>query len=335
MTESKAFKALVVNETEEKTFVRGVETRTLADLPDGEVTVKVHYSSLNYKDVLSATGNRGVTRKYPHTPGIDASGVVAESTAPAFKPGDEVIVTSYDLGMNTPGGYGEYIRVPEGWVVPLPQNLSLREAMIYGTAGFTAALSVWRMIDNGVQPEHGDVLVSGATGGVGSIAVSILAKGGYDVVAVNGVVDESDYLKEIGAKEVISIEDATDTSGRPMLRSRWAGAIDTVGGEILATTIKTVNPNGTVTCCGNVASPDLPLNVFPFILRGVTLVGIDSQNCPMPIRTQIWEKIASDWKIDWLEKLTTEAPFSELDAKIDLMLQGKHKGRTIINITGE
>ena len=332
MTESNVFKALVVNETEKNTFVRGIETRTLDDLPEGDVTVKVHYSSLNYKDVLSATGNRGVTRKYPHTPGIDASGVVAESTAPAFQPGDEVIVTSYDLGMNTPGGYGEYIRVPSGWVVPRPVGLSLREAMIYGTAGFTAALSVWRMIGNGVEPDQGEILVSGATGGVGSIAVSILAKSGYTVVAVNGVVDESDYLKEIGAKEVIRIEDATDTSGRPMLRGRWAGAIDTVGGEILATTIKTANPNGTVTCCGNVASPDLPLNVFPFILRGVTLIGIDSQNCPMPIRTRIWQKIASDWKIDWLEKLTTEAPFSDLDAKIELMLQGKHKGRTIINM---
>ena len=333
MTRPETFKALVVTETEDKQFNRQISTRTIDDLPDGDVIVQVHYSSLNYKDVLSATGNRGVTRKYPHTPGIDASGVVVESADPAFKSGDEVIVTSYDLGMNTAGGYGQYIRVPAGWVVPLPAGLSLREAMIYGTAGFTAALSVWRMVGNGVQPEQGDVLVSGATGGVGSIAVSILAKSGYRVVAVNGVVDETDYLKEIGAKEVISIDEATDTSGRPMLKSRWAGGIDTVGGDILASTIKAVQPNGTVTCCGNVASPDLPLNVFPFILRGVTLIGIDSQNCPMPIRTQIWEKIASNWKIDWLEKLTTEAPFAALDEKIELMRQGKHKGRTIINLS--
>ena len=332
MTHPNAFKALVVSETEDKHFTRRIETRSIDDLPAGEVTVEVRLSSLNYKDVLSATGNRGVTRNYPHTPGIDASGVVVESATDAFKPGDEVIVTSYDLGMNTAGGFGQYIRVPAGWVVPLPADLTLREAMIYGTAGFTAALSVWRMTTNGVQPADGDVLVSGATGGVGSIAVSILAKSGYRVAAVNGVVDESDYLRDIGAQEVISIEDATDTSGRPLLKSRWAGSIDTVGGEMLATTIKTVNPNGTVTCCGNVASHDLPLNVYPFILRGVTLIGIDSQNCPMPIRTQIWEKIASDWKIEWLEKLTTEAPFSALDEKIELMRQGKHKGRTIINI---
>ena len=334
MTRPNEFQALVVTETGEKQFTRRIETKRIDDLPEGDVIVKVHYSSLNYKDFLSATGNRGVTRNYPHTPGIDASGVVVESSASAFAPGDEVIVTSYDLGMNTAGGYGEYIRVPSGWVVPLPSGLTLREAMIYGTAGFTAALSVWRMIENGVQPEHGDILVSGATGGVGSIAVSILAQSGYGVVAVNGVVDESEYLKEIGARDVISIEDATDTSGRPMLKSRWAGSIDTVGGDILATTIKTVNPNGTVTCCGNVASHELPLNVYPFILRGVTLVGIDSQNCPMPIRAQTWDKLASDWKIDWLAKLTTEAPFADLDAKIELMGQGKHKGRTIINIAG-
>ncbi len=335
MTSPNEFKALVVSETGEKVFSRRVETKTIDDLPQGDVVVQVQYSSLNYKDILSATGNRGVTRNYPHTPGIDASGVVVESADPAFQPGEKVIVTSYDLGMNTAGGFGQYIRVPAGWVVPLPEGLSLREAMIFGTAGFTAALSVWRMIANGVKPEHGDVLVSGATGGVGSIAVSILAKSGYTVAAVNGIVDESDYLREIGAKDIISIEDATDTSGRPMLKSRWGGAIDTVGGEILASAIKAVNPNGTVTCCGNVASPDLPLNVFPFILRGVTLIGIDSQNCPMPIRTQIWDKIAADWKIGWLEKITTEAPFSELDAKIELMLQGKHRGRTIINIAGD
>ncbi len=334
MARPNEFKALIVTETEEKQFTRRIETKAIDDLPDGDVIVKVHYSSLNYKDFLSATGNRGVTRNYPHTPGIDASGVVVESSASAFAAGDEVIVTSYDLGMNTAGGYGEYIRVPSGWVVPLPSGLTLREAMIYGTAGFTAALSVWRMIDNGVKPEHGDILVSGATGGVGSIAVSILAKSGYGVVAVNGVVDESEYLKEIGAREVISIEEATDTSGRPMLKSRWGGSIDTVGGDILATSIKTVNPNGTVTCCGNVASHELPLNVYPFILRGVTLIGIDSQNCPMPIRAPTWEKLASDWKIDWLEKLTTEAPFADLNAKIELMGQGKHKGRTIINIAG-
>ena len=332
MTRPNEFKALVITESEDHQFLRSVAKKTIEDLPEGDVIVQVKYSSLNYKDVLSATGNRGVTRNYPHTPGIDAAGIVAESADNNFKPGDEVIVTSYDLGMNTAGGFGQYIRVPAGWVVPLPAGLTLREAMVYGTAGFTAALSVYQMIDSGIAPEDGTILVSGATGGVGSIAVSILSKSGYTVAAVNGIVDEAAYLKQLGAGEVISIEEATDTSGRPMLKSRWAGGIDTVGGDILATTIKSVAPNGAVTCCGNVASPDLPLNVFPFILRGARLIGIDSQNCPMPLRQKIWQKIASDWKIDWLETLTTEAPFADLDNRIEWMLQGKHKGRTIIRM---
>jgi putative YhdH/YhfP family quinone oxidoreductase len=333
MTLPDTFQALVVSETDEKRFVRSIQEKAISDLPEGEVLVRVHYSSLNYKDVLSATGNRGVTRRYPHTPGIDASGVVARSSDPAFRPGDEVIVTSYDLGMNTAGGFGQYIRVPAGWVVPRPEGLSLREAMIFGTAGFTAGLSVHLMMDAGVRPGDGEVLVSGATGGVGSIAVSILAKLGFTVAAVNGVVDEAEYLMRIGVKEVIDIDAATDTSGRPLLRARWAGGIDTLGGDILATTIKTTRPWGAVTCCGNVASPDLPINVFPFILRGVKLIGIDSQNCPMSIRREIWGKLASAWKIGSLDAITTEAPFAQLDGKIELMLQGKHLGRTIIDMS--
>jgi len=209
------------------------------------------------------------------------------------------------------------------------------EAMVYGTAGFTGALSVWNMIESGVAPDDGDILVSGATGGVGSIAVSILSKIGYSVTAVNGVVDETDYLNKIGAKNVISIEQATDTSGRPLLKSLWAGGIDTLGGEILATTIKSTQYGAAVTCCGNVASAELPLNVYPFILRGVRLIGIDSQNCPMPIRQKIWHKIAAEWKIDWLQTITTEATLAELNDKIDLMLQGKHIGRTIVKMTNE
>ncbi len=332
MTLPQTFQAMVVTKTADNTFVRSIQEKKIADLPEGEVLVQVLYSSVNYKDVLSATGNPGVTRKYPHTPGIDAAGIVAQSTDPTFSPGDKVIVTSYDLGMNTPGGYGQYIRVPSGWVVPQPDGLSSREAMIFGTAGFTAGLSVWQMLEGGVRPEAGNVLVSGATGGVGSIAVSILSKLGYTITAVNGVADESEYLKRIGASEIISIEEATDTSGRPLLKSRWAGGIDTVGGDILATMIKSADSWAAVTCCGNVASPELPLNVYPFILRGVKLFGIDSQNCPMPIRQSIWRKLASEWKIDRLDTITTEAPFEALDSKIELMLQGKHIGRTIIRM---
>lgn len=333
MTLPDEFKAFVVAETEDNQFIRSVEHKRIDDLPEGDVVVQVRYSSLNYKDVLSATGNKGVTRKFPHTPGIDAAGIIADSSSEDFKPGDKVIVTSYDLGMNTDGGFGQYIRVPSEWVVPQPEGLTAKEAMIYGTAGFTAALSVWHVIENGVTPDKGDVLVSGTTGGVGSIAVSILSKLGYSVTAVNGVEDETEFLKEIGARGIISIDEASDTSKRPLLKSIWAAGIDTVGGDILATTIKSTNYGATVTCCGNVASPDLPLNVFPFILRGVRLIGIDSQNCPMPLRKKIWQKIASEWKIDWLNTLTTEAPFDELENRIELMLQGKHIGRTIIKMT--
>jgi len=328
----KTFKAMIVTEGENNQFVREIKDRKLEDLPEGDVLVNVKYSSLNYKDVLSAIGNRGVTKQYPHTPGIDAAGTVAESRSKDFKAGDEVIVTSYDLGMNTSGGFGQYIRVPADWVVRMPENLSHRESMIFGTAGFTAALSVYRLVDYGITPDMGRIVVSGATGGVGSIAVSIINKAGYEVVAVNGIVDEKEFLLEIGAKEVISIEEATDSSGKPLLKGLWAGGIDTIGGEILATMIKSIQPHGGVTCCGNVGSHELPLNVYPFILRGVSLMGIDSQNCPMPMRIKVWNKIASDWKLDRLELLTTEVSLDRLDERIDLILQRKHKGRTIVRL---
>jgi putative YhdH/YhfP family quinone oxidoreductase len=334
MTIPNQFKALIVRQTGDTQYTRSIETRNTADLPRGDVTVHVRYSSLNYKDMLSATGNRGVTRNYPHTPGIDAAGIVADSTCGDFAVGAEVIVTSYDLGMNTSGGFGQFIRVPAGWVVPMPEGLSLRESMIYGTAGFTAALSVWHLTENGVKPEEGAVLVSGATGGVGGIAVSILSKIGFSVTAINGQVDRTPYLKAIGAREIVRIEDAVDTSGRPLLKSRWAGVVDTVGGDILSTAVKSTHAWGTVTCCGNAASPELPLNVYPFILRGVKLIGIDSQNCPMPIRRTIWQKIASEWKLDRLETMTTEVSLEELDSRIEAMIRREHYGRTIVDMAG-
>ncbi|MBM9614372.1 YhdH/YhfP family quinone oxidoreductase [Desulfobulbus rhabdoformis] len=329
-----SFKAMIVTETDDKQFTREIKEKSIADLPEGEVLIKVYYSSLNYKDALSASGNKGVTRKYPHTPGVDAAGVIVESSDSTFKPGDEVLVTGYDLGMNTSGGYEEYIRVPANWVVRLPENLSLRESMIYGTAGFTAALSCYKLINNGVTPDMGPVLVTGATGGVGSIAVSILVKSGYEVVAVNGIKDEKDYLLELGAKEVISIEEADDKSGRPLLKPRWAGAIDTVAGNILSTAIKTTKYGGSVTCCGNVGSAELESSIYPFILNGVSLLGIDSVNCPVDTRIAVWNKIASDWKLEYLDKITTELPDLEaLDERIDLILQGKNRGRAIVKVS--
>ncbi|MFW5635396.1 MAG: YhdH/YhfP family quinone oxidoreductase [Thermodesulfobacteriota bacterium] len=329
--ENKTFKAMVVEETSEKRFERQIRERSVEDLPEGEVLVRVKYSSLNYKDALSATGNRGVTRTFPHTPGIDAAGVVEESTDDRFKPGAEVIVTSYDLGMNTSGGFGQYIRVPAGWVVPLPKNLTLKEAMIYGTAGFTAGISVYKLTHT-VKPEDGDILVTGATGGVGSLAVSILSGLGYSVTAVTGKTEEESFLKGIGARAILSREEALDTSGRPMLKSLWAGVVDTVGGDYLVTAIKSTHLHGTVTCCGNVASPDLPLNVFPFILRGVSLLGVDSQNCPMDTRVQIWKHLAGDWKLDRLDQIAKEISLGQLDENIDLILEGKQKGRVVVNL---
>lgn len=332
--QSQTFKALVVRVAEDKTVTRAMEDRRVADLPEGEVVIKVAWSSLNYKDALSATGNKGVTRNYPHTPGIDAAGVVAESRDPRFSAGDKVIVTSYDLGMNTAGGFSEYIRVPADWVVKLPAGLNLREAMIYGTAGFTAAMSVFELESHGMTPIRGEILVSGATGGVGSIAVAILAKMGFSVVGVTGKADAEKEVLALGARAMLPLSEAVDASGRPLLKTRWAGAIDTVGGELLATTLKTVAPRGVVTACGNVAGPELPVTVFPFILRGVTLVGIDSQNCPMEIRQRVWDRLAADWKLPQLESVVSEVSLDGLEERIQMMLQGKNTGRTIVRVSG-
>ncbi|MBW2722713.1 MAG: YhdH/YhfP family quinone oxidoreductase [Deltaproteobacteria bacterium] len=331
--DSKTFKAMVVQETPDGKYTRRIAEKSLEDdLPAGEVLVRVHYSSLNYKDGLSATGHRGVTKNYPHTPGVDAAGVVEESLSEAFQPGDEVIVTSYDLGMNTSGGFGQYIRVPAGWVVPLPENLSPRESMAYGSAGLTAGFCILKLQEHGITPERGEILVTGATGGVGSFAVAMLAKIGYQVVAVTGKMDEKQFLIDLGAKEIISRDEATDTSGKPLLKGRWAGVVDAVGGEILATAIRSTKLHGAVTCCGNVASPDLPINVYPFILRGISLVGIDSQSFPMTFRRQTWEKIATEWKLADLDRQTSVRSLEELDSEIDRILAGKQKGRVIVNL---
>jgi putative YhdH/YhfP family quinone oxidoreductase len=327
-----AFKAMIVNETPEGQFDRKITTKSFDDLPDGEVLIRVHYSSLNYKDALSATGNKGVTRNYPHTPGIDAAGVVERCQSDDFEKGESVLITGYDLGMNTSGGFAEYIRVPAGWVVRLPQNLSLQESMIYGTAGFTAALSVHKLIESGVTPKDGEVLVTGASGGVGSLAVALLAKIGFPVVAVSGKPDAAAFLKELGATEIIGREQAADSSGKPLLKGRWAGVVDTVGGDILATAIKSTAYGGAVTCCGLVASPKLSTTVFPFILRNVSLLGIESVDCPMSLRRQIWDKLAGDWKIANLQQLAREISLEDLDAKIDEILQGKSKGRYVVKM---
>ncbi len=325
------FTALIVEQPEPKKFTRRIGQRKLSELPEGELLVKVHYSSLNFKDALSATGNPGVTRNFPHTPGIDAAGEVVECAGGAFAPGDKVIVTSYDLGMETDGGFGQYIRVPAKWAVKLPAGLSLRESMILGTAGFTAGLSVLRLAEK-VKPGDGDILVTGATGGVGSLAVDILAKAGYRVVAATGKASEADFLKKLGAAEVIGREEVTAGAEKPMMKTRWAGVVDAVGGDILAAAIKATRYGGVVTCCGLVASPELNINVFPFILRGVSLVGIDSAECPMEPRRQVWEKLAGPWKLANLETTATEVTLAGLEKKIAAILKGQIRGRTLVNL---
>jgi putative YhdH/YhfP family quinone oxidoreductase len=330
-TNNNSFKALIVEETGKDQFVRNIKEKSISDLPIGSVLIRVAYSSLNYKDALSAIGNRGVTRKYPHTPGIDAAGTVEVCNSDAFNVGDNVIVTSYDLGMNTPGGFGQMIRVPAEWVVPLPQNLSLKESMIYGTAGFTAGMSVFALTHT-VKPEAGEVLVTGATGGVGSIAVTILSKLGYQVVAVSGKADAVDFLMDLGADRIIGREYLQDKPNRPLLKGTWAGVVDTVGGGPLATAIKSTQPWGTITTCGMVASPDLNMTVFPFILRGVRLIGIDSQNCPMNHRRQVWQRLATDWKIEQLDAICREVPLDELSPHIDTILKGGMTGRTVVKL---
>jgi acrylyl-CoA reductase (NADPH) len=326
-----AFKAYVVDEEAGK-YIGKIKTRHIEDLPQGDLLIKVFYSSLNYKDALSATGNKGVTRKYPHTPGIDAVGSVVQLETSSFTIDDKVIVTSYDLGMNTNGGFGEYIRVPSEWAVKLPDNLTMKEAMIYGTAGLTAGISVLRLSEL-VKPEDGKVIVSGATGGVGSLSVSILSKLGYSVTAITGKESGRDYLFNLGAKEIILRNEFENLDKRPLLKSQYAGAVDTVGGVILENILKSTNSMGTVTCCGNVASAKLELTVYPFILRGVTLIGIDSQNYPMSYREKVWKKLAQDWKPSQLLDACDEIYLEDLQEKIDLMLQGKLKGRTILRIS--
>jgi putative YhdH/YhfP family quinone oxidoreductase len=328
----KTFTAMLVEETAPKQFTRRLVSRSVDELPAGELLVKVHYSSLNYKDALGATGRPGVTKKYPHTPGIDAAGEVVECSDGRFRPGEQVIVTSFDLGMNTAGGFGQYIRVPSAWAVRLPDGLSLRESMALGTAGFTAGLSVWKLAAAGVQPDDGDILVTGATGGVGSIAVAVLARAGYRVVAATGKATETAYLRRLGAAEVISREQVLEGSERPLGKERWAGVVDCVGGEMLATAVKATCYGGAVTCCGLVGSPELPLNVFPFILRSVSLLGIDSAQCPMEPRLQVWQKLATDWKPRELTTAASECTLRELEPRIQAILEGKLRGRTVVNL---
>lgn len=324
------FKALLIEE-QNGNFIKEIRTLNLSELPQNEVLIKVSYSSVNYKDALSASGNKGVTKKFPHIAGIDAVGKVVSSTVGNVTVGASVLVTGYDLGMNTWGGFGEYISVPASWVITLPEKLSEQEAMCFGTAGLTAALSVNKLIETGIKPNSGKIVVSGATGGVGSLAVAILSKLGYQVMAVSGK-SEATFLKDIlGAEDILSRESFIEKfDNKPLSKPEFAAAIDTVGGGILSGMLKSVQYNGAVTCCGMIASAKLDTSIFPFILRGVSLLGIDSVEISTEQRNKIWTLLADEWKPIHLKDIAREISLEQLPEILDDILAGKAKGRYIL-----
>ncbi|QSP96557.1 YhdH/YhfP family quinone oxidoreductase [Marinobacter salinisoli] len=325
-TEYKAWRV----EEQDGDYVGSEKTLNIGDLPEGEVLIRVSHSSLNYKDALSASGNKGVTRNFPHTPGIDAAGEVVESSSAEIAEGSQVIVTGYDLGMNTSGGFGEYIRVPAGWCVPMPSGWDARTAMIYGTAGLTAGLCVQKLLTMGAQPEQGAVAVSGASGAVGSVAVELLARLGFEVVAISGKADHEKSLKALGAKEVVG-RDALTQEKKPLLKPVFANAVDTVGGTPLAELLKQVKPGGSVSCCGLVAGPQLETTVLPFILRGVNLLGVDSVEIPLQDKKTIWQKFSSDWACSKTEASARDIGRAELDAALKAFLKGESAGKIVLD----
>jgi acrylyl-CoA reductase (NADPH) len=329
---SEQFKALMVNKTEDD-FSVDIKTISFNDLPEADVLIKVAYSGINYKDGLASIPNGKIVKSYPFVPGIDLAGVVVSSKDPRFKEGDEVIATSYEIGVSHYGGYSEYARIPGNWIVPLPKGLTLKEAMVYGTAGFTAALSVQRLEDNGLTPDKGKVLVTGATGGVGSLAVAMLAKRGYEVVASTGKASEHEFLHKLGAKEILSREDVYSGKIRPLDKQLWAAAIDPVGGEQLASILSKIQYGGSVAVSGLTGGSDVPTTVFPFILRGVNLLGIDSVYCPMEIRKELWNRMSSDLKPAALEEhIQKEITLEELPQYLSTILKGQARGRIIVKL---
>jgi len=328
-----SFRCYLVTKNAANEVSASAAQRPMSDLPAGDVLIRVAYSSLNYKDALAAKGHPGVVRAFPHVPGIDAAGTVEESRAAAFRPGQQVLVTGYELGSGAWGGFAEYVRVPERWVVPLPNGLSLRESMIYGTAGFTAALSLDALLRHGITPGDGEIVVTGASGGVGSIAVALLAKAGFQVAAVSGKPAAEEFLRSLGAASVLPRSDVQDNSNKPLLGARWAGAVDTVGGNTLATLLRATRRGGCVTACGLVGGAELSLTVYPFILRGVTLAGIDSAECPMPKRLELWKHLASNWKPPTLETIARETVALEgLPEQIERILRGETMGRVLVSL---
>ncbi|WP_173917315.1 acryloyl-CoA reductase [Halobacillus sp. Marseille-Q1614] len=327
------FQAFQISRNDNGEINAQIENLNKKDLPQGDVLIKVHYSSVNYKDGMVSTPDNPLVKNYPIIPGIDLAGVVEESDDPKFKEGDQVIATSYEIGVNHPGGYSEYASIPSEWVVPLPDGISLEESMIYGTAGFTAALSVHRLEANGLTPEDGPILVTGASGGVGSMAVAMLAKRGYNVEASTGSKEHENYLKRLGAQKVISREDVYDGNLKPIQSERWAAAVDPVGGEQLASLLGQLKYQGGAAVSGLTGGTKIPTQVYPFILRGISLIGIDSVNCPMPLRKKIWHRLADDLKTtDAFEEIKSVINLEEVTDTLQSILQGNTRGRVIVKL---
>tara|TARA_A100001388_G_scaffold239696_1_gene195088 strand:+ start:714 stop:1697 length:984 start_codon:yes stop_codon:yes gene_type:complete len=325
------FKALVSSEVE-KNYISEIKTRNIDDLPKGEVLIKVNFSSLNYKDALSAIGNKGVSRNYPHTPGIDAAGIVEFSETDKYKKGDEVIVTGYDLGMNTSGGFSEFVRVPEAWVVKKPLEISLSETMALGTAGLTAGLCVRKLLNHGIKPEMGKLFVTGATGGVGIVAMMLLSKLGFEVTAVTGKMDSEALLKKYGASEVVARGEYDQKLLSPLQKSIFAGGVDAVGGDILSNLLTSTSQRAAISCCGMVNGAELNTSIFPFILRGITLYGVDSAETELSVKEEVWNNFSTHWKLDDLEGQIKEIGLEDLPKEIDTILKGQQIGRVRVKI---
>ena len=323
------YRALITSE-DNKTFINSIEKRNISDLPNNDTLIKVKYSSLNYKDALSASGNKGVTRNYPHTPGIDAAGIIEETSGNVFKPGDEVIVTGYDMGMNTFGGFGEYIKVPQEWIVKKPDNLSLSESMAFGTAGLTAGLCLRKLLAHGLKPEDGDVFVTGVTGGVGIIALMLFKKLGFNVTAITGKLEQEEFLKNLGANQVIDRNTLDLDLISPLQKPIYSGGIDAVGGKILANLICSTSQRAAIACCGMVGGLSLDTSIFPFILRGLSLFGIDSAESLIDVKKEIWSNFSSSWKLENIDENIKDISLDELPNEIEKILKGSQIGRVRI-----
>jgi alcohol dehydrogenase len=327
-----SYTAYEVSESADGAYTGAIVQKQQADLPAGDILIEVFYSSVNFKDALSASGNKGVTRHFPHVPGIDAVGKVVESSTESLPVGTDVIVTGYDLGMGTAGGFGQRIRVPAAWVARLPKGMSPRSAMVFGTAGLTAALCVDKLLKNGVVPESGSVLVTGSTGGVGIVACALLVKLGFDVVASTGKPDQAERLLAMGVKEIVARETLSEDNPRPLLKETYAGAIDVVGGKTLANVLKVLRHNGSVAACGLVESTELQATVLPFILRGVNLLGVDSVEIPLSKKQQMWDLLADEWALNNLDELAEDIALTQLAETLSRVLSGGAVGRYVVDL---